>query len=510
VLRHLKLSAHGILDECRLLDLGRINVICGKNNSGKTTVLTSIVTKDRATTGMEINADNVLSYALQYTAGTIFRNGDALNRAGNDVRALAGEVFGTQKVWFANERTEFFKPFAAGWKKYQALRGYGAEDGRSNPAFQALFPTFPKSCLVPPKRNLELVVGFSVNSKVEPSGAGLLNHLFQLKNQEIGTAQRSLYDEVSQAFQHISGGYTFDVISGGGSGGLVLRLRTPKGQSANASDCGLGMQDLLILVFFSLEPEANLVLIEEPESHLHPEMQRKLLQFMTDQGDKQFIFSTHSNVFLDGAYVEKVFFTTYSGRVSVRDETNRALILSDLGYQVSDNLVSDLIILVEGPKDVPVLEAFLQKLGVLGNFAIKFWPLGGDIMDQVDLSVFAEKYTIVALIDQDPKSDAVRKRFVDKCTSAGVTVHRLKRYALENYFSLRAIREVFGSQVPSQLTELKDDVPVEKQLGLSVKKRTRNIARAMELDEFVQTDLGSFLSSLADSMKTQAIKEQKA
>jgi hypothetical protein len=502
MLRHLKLSPHGILEESQLLNLGHLNVVCGRNNSGKTTLLTHILNKDRTHAGIEASEEQHLLFAMRYCEGTVFRENEQLNRGGKEVLALAKETFDRRPIWFRNEGPDFLEVFSASWHKFPTLRSFGAEPKRVNPSFHGLFPELPTALLIPPKRILELTVGFSVSSQVAPSGAGLLNHLFQLKNQEHGTASRFLYDAIASAFEHISGGYRFDVISGGGSGGLVLRLRTPRGHSANASDCGLGMQDLLVLLFFALEPDAQLILVEEPESHLHPEMQRKLLEFISKREDKQFIFSTHSNVFLDGAYVEKVFFTTYSGSITVRDETNRALILSDLGYQVSDNLVSDLIILVEGPTDVPVFETFLQKLGVLGDFAIKFWPLGGDIMDQLDLSVFAQGYKIVAVVDQDPGSEAIRRRFITKCKSAGIEVHRLKRYAIENYFSIRAIREIFGSQVPDQVTELKPDTPVEKQLGFNVKNRSRNIARAMELDEFLQTDLGKVLKDLATSLRT--------
>lgn len=118
----------------------------------------------------------------------------------------------------------------------------------------------------------------------------------------------------------------------------------------DAVDCGLGLQDLLIILYFSIHPDFDVVLVEEPESHLHPELQKKLLIYLKEDSKKQFFISTHSNIFLNNALVDRVFFTYYEGSVKVTDATSRSSILNNLGYSVSDNLMSDLVILVEGPK----------------------------------------------------------------------------------------------------------------------------------------------------------------
>ena len=63
-------------------------------------------------------------------------------------------------------------------------------------------------------------------------------------------------------------------------------------------------------------------------------MQKKLLSFLRNGTDKQFFLTTHSNVFLNNAFVNKVFFTSFSDSVNVDDATSRASILDDLGYSV--------------------------------------------------------------------------------------------------------------------------------------------------------------------------------
>jgi len=123
-------------------------------------------------------------------------------------------------------------------------------------------------------------------------------------------------------------------------------------------------------------------------------------------------------------------------------------------------------------------------------------------MDQVDLSVFADSYSIVALIDSDPKSNKVRKRFQEKCQGAGIPVHKLKGYAIENYFSLHALKKVFNTQISDEISEIKLSEKLEKQIGLNVKNNNRKLARAMELEEIADTDLMKFFELVQSKLPT--------
>jgi hypothetical protein len=242
------------------------------------------------------------------------------------------------------------------------------------------------------------------------------------------------------------------------------------------------------------------ILIEEPESHIHPHMQKRLLSFLKEETDKQYFLTTHSNVFLSSAYADRVYFTSFDGeQVGVDDATSRASMLHDLGYSVADNLVADLVILVEGVNDTPVIEEFLRKKDIFDRYDIKTWPLGGDQMSSVDLSVFDPYFSIIALLDRDPESESARAQFEKKCEEHNIDLRRLDRYAIENYFTAEAIREAWPDcQAWKDPDEISPDQKVEDQVGFDLKSRNREIAESMELEEIEDTDLFDFFEQVEE------------
>jgi predicted ATP-dependent endonuclease of OLD family len=185
----------------------------------------------------------------------------------------------------------------------------------------------------------------------------------------------------------------------------------------------------------------------------------------------------------------------------VENVTSRAALLASLGYSVADNLISDLVILVEGPSDKAILDEFFRMLGLSSAYVIRIWPLGGDIMGQLDLAVFSDAYRLIALIDTDPKSGKVRETFKEKCVAKGIPVHQLNRYAIENYLSLPAIERVMHQKAPEGLTKLDPKKKVSDQLGFDVKRNAASIAREMTLEDLNGTDLFEFLKK-AEQMLT--------
>ncbi|HET7152549.1 MAG TPA: AAA family ATPase, partial [Candidatus Kapabacteria bacterium] len=367
-----------------------------------------------------------------------------------------------------------------------------------NEGYAKIFDAGIQTFLLSPQRNIKIPVNITLKNPLTSTAEMMVKELYRLKNGD--ALKKKHYSIIKSSFNEITQGYDFDIqIDDSNDALLFFSL---DGAEVNANDSGLGFQDLIAILFFAHEPKKKLILIEEPENHLHPEMQRRLLAHLFNIADKQFFLTTHSNIFLDPTYVDKIFITTYDGEVHVTDAFSKAEALNELGYSVIDNLVSDLIILTEGPTDIPILEQLLAQLKLYDKYNIKLWPLGGDIMDQVDLSVWSENYKVMAIVDSDPGSQKIRERFIAKCEEANVKVTRLKRYSIENYFPLRALRSVFKGQIDDSIVEIKPNMKLEEQIHINVKKNNRKIAREMTVDEIMSTeDLYGFLNEVKKTLE---------
>lgn len=127
---------------------------------------------------------------------------------------------------------------------------------------------------------------------------------------------------------------------------------------------GTGVHHLVILCAALAMNSGKVVTIEEPEIHLHPELQRKLLQFISTKTENTYFITTHSNVFLDSRPDVNVYHVLYSGEKSsvlhLETTAKSRDVLADMGYKASDLLQSNCIIWVEGPSDRLYLNKWLR------------------------------------------------------------------------------------------------------------------------------------------------------
>ena len=293
MLSHLRLGQHKGLKSCIMKHLGRINIICGKNNSGKSTLLEIINEPKLRTPGVVFTEEDIKHMCLVGDANV---NWHGYHPDSERFRRILEKALANKDIWFANDLDEFRSRFDTVFNN-DGLQ-WQTNVGSLLVAFDNQFARMKAlpSVLLPPKRQLQLKSAVKTSEEVEPDGTGVLNYLLYAKNQNESSTDYRVLRKIRTAFTKISSGYNFDIFLGKNND-IQLSFAYKDRSWVKGEDCGLGLQDLLVVLYFSIHGQYQVVLIEEPESHLHPDLQRRLLYFLREETNKQFFISAHSNVF---------------------------------------------------------------------------------------------------------------------------------------------------------------------------------------------------------------------
>ena len=505
MIKYLSAKSHKALKHAQLNELGRINIICGRNNSGKTSLLEALCEKNKYGIGKTIKSNEewlselFRQQAEGYTSpaprvSTEWFNQYIQNLANNNV------------IWFSDQIGDIITDIKKSKKGHRVLGNHNENIFHFETLLNNFFSkqiSYYNPVLIPPKRRLEFKSNINMNQEITPSGDGIINKLFFLKNQDLESTNYGIYKKIYDTFQYITNS-KFNVVPNK-ENNIELFYQTDL-DWIPADACGLGLTDILIIITVLNVFDNNIFFIEEPENHLHADFQKKLLFYLTSIKSKQFFLTTHSATFINTDIIDKIFYCNNNGEIKISDQTSKSEIINSLGYSVTDNLVADLIILLEGPSDIPVIKEMLKWVGVLPHHNIKYWPLGGDIMASLDLSVFAERKNVISLIDSDPGSSSQRTRFINNCKTNQIYCKKLKRYSIENYFTISALRETFSDQIPSKVKEIAPMQSVDSQIGFKAKNKTiksknSKIIQKMSLSDIEETDLMPFLNHIKKILK---------
>jgi len=508
MIQYLKAKDHKGVKIVLLENLGKINVLSGRNNSGKSSILEALTSQNKFAIGKKVEGLDWVCELFDPQARQYTTPAPETSRAW--FRQLIEKVISEQTVWYTDDTSRVTQMFNDSMRHFHPLARHAQGIFKFDQFFERFFGKCTNSynpTLIPPKRSVGYQVTIATDEELQPSGQGIVNRLFFLKNQDIKSEVYTTYTRIYDAFDRITG-CNFNIVPGKDNK-LGLVFRSGDSQWLAADVCGLGLSDVLIILSILLATDSTFVFIEEPENHLHAEYQKRLLRFLARATDKQLLITTHSSVFIDPLLVDRIFYVTCEKEVTVSDRTTKSAIIRSLGYSATENLVADCIILTEGPTDVPIVSEALRWMGIEDKYNVRYWPLGGDIMSSLDLSVFSERSNVFAIIDCDPKSSVQRTRFERKCRDSGVKCFRLSRYSIENYLSLKALRAVFPRQIPTKIKQLEPARSIDDQIGFktrgkSIKGKNHEIIREMTLEDLKDTDLLSALMCVKETLESSA------
>jgi predicted ATPase len=146
---------------------------------------------------------------------------------------------------------------------------------------------------------------------------------------------------------------------------------------------GVGQVIALLYVLFNSD-EPQVILIDEPQSFLHPDATRKLVEIMSVYGKKhQIIIATHTPTIISACDPSTVTLVKQKGtestfeQIDINQVNNQMIYLSEVGARLSDVFGFDSIIWVEGLTEEICFPMILRKV------------LGKPLLGTAILSVFA-------------------------------------------------------------------------------------------------------------------------
>lgn len=199
-----------------------------------------------------------------------------------------------------------------------------------------------------------------------PSGREVAAVLFNLKNG--AKKERDRFRRIQTDFSQLFPTLKIDVMK---KGPEIVIERILTGHELPLDFAGAGIAEMLILLTHIVASENKVILIDEPELHLHPHSQRLLYEVLKDSAKRnQLLVVTHSPLFVS---MENV-----SSFILIREQRGESIAIQLLPDYFAKNEVSRLerivrsedkefffsrgVILVEGETEYGAMPIFSKKL----------------------------------------------------------------------------------------------------------------------------------------------------
>lgn len=218
---------------------------------------------------------------------------------------------------------------------------------------------------------------------------------------------------------------------------------------------GAGIREALRMILDLELKEPQLLLVEEPEVHLHPGLSRVIADYLRSKSnDVQMFVTTHSTEFVDSASFQNAYLISrdaeHKTTCQLVDEMAAPTLLpAELGLRLSTVFMFDRLVFVEGPSDEAVLREFAKKIGVdFTRTNLGFVQMGGvrnfaHYAAEATLDLLSRRrISMWFLADRDERGDDEVQRMLQRL-GGRATLRVFARREMENYLlSPRAIREL--------------------------------------------------------------------
>ncbi len=276
-------------------------------------------------------------------------------------------------------------------------------------------------------------------------------------------------------------------------------LLSKHGTSFRVGAASSGERELLVYLFaiYALNLRDALIVIDEPELHLHPRWQQTLLglfERLSHDTGNQFIMATHSPVFVSPTsihYVSRVYAENQQSRV-VRlgdgELPERKYLFSIVNSQNNERvLFADLVVLVEGLSDRIFFDAVFRHFKV-GNGSGKVYEVvavgGKNFFAQYEKLLAACHVAYAVIADLDYVREVGTLEMKDLFTTSG---HSVKERVVDNPSS------VDGASLVARMDEAIATGSVEDLKALWEYIKSRQTRLRTDLEEADRARLDCFI-----------------
>lgn len=249
---------------------------------------------------------------------------------------------------------------------------------------------------------------------------------------------------------------------------------------------GTGVRESLRLILDMEFSAPDLMLIEEPEVHLHFELERKVFKYLMKMSKKVQVFmTTHSTGFIDAAENNNILLVKKDIDTSVSTIKTAGLneVTGELGITISSLLLSKVIVFVEGPTDEEIVRMYLETF--YPN--LSYSDVGIVVMNGIGnyqhyanthaLEVFSSHgLKTIFILDSDSRSEEELKAMRERHPSTS-ELKILSRSCIENYFLIPSVLLNFIQQKMTK-SGIKENIPTEENLS-EIEAKIENVIESM-------------------------------
>lgn len=239
-----------------------------------------------------------------------------------------------------------------------------------------------------------------LNSKI--TSRNIIGELFKMKNPKTGEEhQRKSFQEIERKIQELLAVEELEIDIPHTQDEIILNI---DGNRLPLGNFGTGIHEIIMLCCTLLVTTNHLICIEEPEIHLHPDLQRRFINLLASTNN-QYLITTHSNIFLDYAKENTSIYHCFYEQAHTKVEklqTNMQVssMLADLGYKNSDLMHSNCIVWVEGPSDRIYLNKWINLMdpSLREGFHYSIMFYGGRLLSHLSCDLENMTDELIALL----------------------------------------------------------------------------------------------------------------